>query len=190
MTGSPRRSAGHQGVGEPIGASCFLEGFLHKRVTEHQTLLDRIPLLPDLQSAWSLLLHCASAKANYLLRVVEPDAVAEFARAHDQGIWKCLCELLHVDPVQREETTLSASLPLSLGGLGLRSAARTSVSAFWASWADTLPMIHARHREIANHFVGELEGVPEGPSLGAAARAMRSLAGTMGFEPPSWEALA
>ena len=32
--------------------------------------------------------------------------------------------------------------------------------------------------------------VPEGPSLGAAARAMWSLAGTMDFEPPSWEALA
>ena len=35
-------------------------------------------------------------------------------------------------------------------------------------------MIHARHREVANHFAGELKGVPEGPSLGAAARAVRS----------------
>ena len=30
---------------------------------------------PDMQSAWVLLLHCASARANHLLRVVRPDFV-------------------------------------------------------------------------------------------------------------------
>ena len=124
----PEDQQGIKVLGSPLGHPAFIEGFLQKKVIEHQTLFDSIPLLPDLQSEWSLLLHCASAKANYLLRVVEPDAVAEFARAHDQGIWKCLCKLLHVDPVQREETSLSGSLPLSLGGLGLRSTARSSVS--------------------------------------------------------------
>ena len=29
--------------------------------------------------------------------------VAEFAGAHNQRIWKCLCDLLHVDPVQRDQ---------------------------------------------------------------------------------------
>ena len=32
---------------------------------------------------------------------------------------------------------ISATLPLALGGLGLRSAQRTCVAAHWASWADT-----------------------------------------------------
>ena len=39
-----------------------------------------------------------------------------------------------------EVARLSASLPLALGGLGLRSAVRTCAAADWASWADTLPM--------------------------------------------------
>ena len=39
----------------------------------------------DLQSAWLILSHCASARANYLLRVVEPQAVADYARTHDDN---------------------------------------------------------------------------------------------------------
>ena len=41
----------------------------------HRTLLQRIPRVPDVQSAWVLLLHCASARANYSLRVVRPELV-------------------------------------------------------------------------------------------------------------------
>ena len=118
-----------------------------------------------------------------LLFAGEPNAVAKFAHAHDRGIWNCLCQLLHVDPSQSEEIVLSATLPVSLGGLGLRNAARTSVSACWASWADALPMIRARHRAVADCFVRELEGAPESPFLGAVADAVRSLAGTM-VQPP------
>ena len=41
-------------------------------VREHQqVLLDRIPDLPDVQSAWALLLHCSAARANYFIRVVQ-----------------------------------------------------------------------------------------------------------------------
>ena len=79
---------------------------------------------------------------------------------------------------------------LVLGGLGLRSAVRLSRSALWASWADCLPMVFSRHRDVAIRFVVNLEGAPDTPSLGAAASAMWPLTGTMGFEPPSWRALA
>ena len=79
---------------------------------------------------------------------------------------------------------------LILGGLGLRSAVRLSRSAFWASWADCLPMVFSRHYEVAVRFLVSLEGAPDTQSLGAAAAAMWSLRGTMGFKPPSWRALA
>ena len=39
------------------------------------------------------------------------------------------------------ETRDIATLPMSLGGLGVRSALRTSKAVRWASWADCLPMI-------------------------------------------------
>ena len=122
--------------------------------------------MSDLQSARLILLHCASARANYLLRVVEPQAVAEFARTHDDNIWGCLCHLLNVNPDQREDISSSAILPLVLGGVGLRSASRTSASAYWASWADCLPMVFARHRGVTLAIVAQLEGHPDTSFLG------------------------
>ena len=50
-------------LGAPIGHLAFVAA----QLAEHQaTLLQRIPLMPDLQSAWLLLLHCAGARATYL----------------------------------------------------------------------------------------------------------------------------
>ena len=143
-------------LGTPLGDAAFIQAHLEIKATEQRTLLDRIPLMSDLQSAWLILLHCASARANYLLRVVEPQAVAEYARTHDDNIWGCLCLLLNVNPGQREDIRSSANLPLVLGGVGLRSASRISASAYWASWADCLPMVFARHRGTPTpHFGGQ-----------------------------------
>ena len=83
---------------------------------EYQVLLNQIPSLPDLQSAWSLLLHCASARANYFLRVVPPELGEEFARAHDSSLWACLCTMMGISEVDCEATAReAASLPLALG---------------------------------------------------------------------------
>ena len=57
-------------LGTPLGHPHFVEAHLNKKIVEHEVLLERTPTFRDLQSAWSLLLHCASARANYLLRVV------------------------------------------------------------------------------------------------------------------------
>ena len=64
---------------------------------EHQQmLLDRIPLIPNVQSSWALLLHCAAAQANYFIRVVHPELSDEFATSMTmhcgcacQGCWTC-----------------------------------------------------------------------------------------------------
>ena len=54
---------------------------------KQQVLLDAIPKVPDVQSAWLLLLHCASARANHQLRVVRPGLVESFAESQDhQGL--------------------------------------------------------------------------------------------------------
>ena len=67
---------------------------------------------------------------------------------------------------------------------------RTSESAYWASWADCLPMMQERHPEVAREFETRLEAGVETTCLGAVATASRNLAGTHGFEPPSWTVLA
>ena len=72
----------------------------------------------------------------------------------------------------------------------MRSASRTRMAGFWASWADCSPMIEARHPEVATQVIAQLEGHPLGHSLRAAANAAHSLEGVRGFEVPSWRALA
>eukprot|EP00973_Karenia_brevis_P072450 10064303-Karenia_brevis.AAC.1 len=42
---------------------------------------------------------------------------------------------------------------MRLGGLGLRSASRTAPAAYWASWADALPMLAARMPGLASKAV-------------------------------------
>ena len=49
------------------------------------------------------------------------------------------------------------------GGLGLRSAERIRWPAYWASWADTLPMTRERHPEVADLIVYHLEGGASSP---------------------------
>ena len=157
---------------------------------EHNVLLEWIPSVPDVQSSWAILLHCANARANYALRVVRPDLARHFAQAHDEGLWGCLCAIVSVgkdqcDPLARD----AASLPLSMGGLGLRSAVRTSNSAFWASWAGSLPMVRERHLEVADMIIDALQSDPATPIPSAIAEAGRAVQ-VGDFVPPSWASLS
>ena len=61
-------------------------------------------MVPDVQSLWLLLLDCASARANYMTRVVELGSARSFCEAHDVGIWKCLEEILQNPLAQAGET--------------------------------------------------------------------------------------
>ena len=83
-----------------------------------------IPYVEDTQAARLLLVHCAAARANYIARVVAPLAAEQFGDTHDMGLWRCLCSILQI-PVEQEADVLgAASMPLILGGVGLRSALR------------------------------------------------------------------
>ena len=80
-------------------------------------------------------------------------------------------------------------LPLSMGGLGLRSAVRVRSPAYWASWADCLPMMQARHPRVVAEILAELGDRSASPCLEEARSAAWDLFGVMGFEPPSWHAV-
>ena len=121
----------------------------------NQVLLQAIPNVRDVQSAWFLLLHCAAARANFYLRVVPTDFVVQFARTHNASSWQCTCRILGIPVTLCDEMAkATATFPLALGGMGLRSADRSRVAAHWASWADTLPMIQERHPAVAELIVG------------------------------------
>ena len=144
----------------------------------------------NLQSGWLLLLHCAAARANYFVRVLRPDVVQPFAVSHDTNVWQCLCNILGIpEDGCSDVARISATFPLALGGLGLRSAQRTCVAAHWASWADTLPMVAARHPTVADIIRRSFESDPQSPSLAAAKPAADELDGISGFEVPRWAVL-
>ena len=94
----PEVQQGMKVLGTPLGHPAFVAEHLRSVSREQQVLLDRITLVQDLQSAWLLLLHCASARVNYLMRAVSPDSTAEFAQSHDEAMWQCLCLILRIDP--------------------------------------------------------------------------------------------
>ena len=133
----------------------------------------------------ALLLHCAGGCANYMLRVVRPEAVQTFAEGHSDGLWSCLRNILGVTLDTNPTVRDIATMPLSLGGMGLRNAVRTSPAAFWASWADCLSMVRERHPEIATMILRRMGHPVAPPTLVAAQTVADQLVGAAGFDPPS-----
>ena len=78
----PTTKQGNKVLGTPLGHEDFVREHLERTREKHRILLRRIPIVPDVQSAWLLLLHCASTRANYMLRVVRPEWALDFAQAH------------------------------------------------------------------------------------------------------------
>ena len=148
-------------LGTPLWQLHFVAKHLRTVRGEQPLLfLSRIPVVAGTLSAGLLSLHCATTRATYQLRSVRLEAVAECARGHDRDLWQFLENILRNDLDQCDPSTRdSPTLPLSLGGLGLRSAVRTR-SAHWSIWADCLPMIIHQHPAVAEHLIHEPEGRP------------------------------
>ena len=109
--------------------------------------------------------------------------------AHANSLWACLNTMMGISEVACEATAReAASLPLVLGGLGLRSACRTHPSAYWARWDDSFP--HGADPGVVVRLFTDLEGVPVGRSLTSATTVARSLDGVHRFEIPSFGARA
>ena len=118
----PTSEQGIRVLGAPFGHSDHVTGELRSTNEEHSTLLSTILAVRDLQCAWLLLLFCAAARANYLLRVLPPSQSETFATVHDSSVWNCLRLLLDIPGTP--EMLDRAGLSLTNGGLGLRSAMR------------------------------------------------------------------
>ena len=70
--GQPPAESGVVVLGTPVGDTAFIQRWLHDKLGEELTFLDRIPLVPDAQCAWLLLLLCAGPRAVHVLRNLPP----------------------------------------------------------------------------------------------------------------------
>ena len=168
----------------PIGSP---EYELEAKSTERAVLLDRIPAVTDVQTAWLLLLFCGVIRANFCLRTVRPQLAQQFAEAHDENVWQCLRRVISTTD-EADRTKWGATLPFSLGGLGLGSAVRIREAAHWASWADSLEMIRNRHPTVAASILRGLTDSPE--QSFEALRICELFLDERQFTLPTWEALA
>ena len=82
---------------------------------------------------------------------------------HDSAVLSALPTLLGTGDLPRHARDV-AQLPLSLGGLGLVSAVRNSVPAFWASWADCLAVLSRLLPRVAQEFLDHLDGPDPQPA--------------------------
>ena len=79
----------------PIGHPLYIVDQLASKSVEHELLFQRIPAVEDLQAAWLLLSFCGATRANFWLRMIQPDLSLPFAERHDDRVWDCLASLLH-----------------------------------------------------------------------------------------------
>ena len=72
-------------LGTPLGSDDFVRVQFELTADSHRLVLDRNPVVQDLQSAWLLLLFCADSRATCNLRVCRPSMTELFGR-HDAHI--------------------------------------------------------------------------------------------------------
>ena len=175
-------------LGTPLGHEQFVRTRLVAVSAKYDQLMSQIIGIPDLQCAWILLLYCAAARPNYMLRVVHPTHTANFAAHHDASLRRALSQLLAAPPTHMFWDV--ACLPFSRGGMGLRSAVLTSGAAYWASWADSLHMIKQRHPAVPNQILHELAHHQEAGFHVVAASIAREELIRAGFRAPAWSQVA
>ena len=194
----PPQEQGLITLGTPIGSEAFVAQATVERLQEEQTLLDQLHRLPDLQSAWLLLLYCCAPRAQHILRTVPPDQSAAYAEQHDAAVWNTLWALLGEvgggQEAPEAPVALAQSLgqlPGTMGGIGLTSAVRLAPAAYWAAWADALPVMAARRPDAAARCVAELAAgsAARAPALRAANAAADQLRAAGWATIPAWETL-
>ena len=187
----PPRDRGLVVLGTPVGSDEFVRAWGDGRVAEEAALLEQLPLLPDLQCAWLLLLFCASPRANHALRAIPPHLAAHYAAAHDAAVWGTLQACVGEQAEDADSPARAvALLPASLGGLGLLSAVRASPGAYWAAWADALAVLQPRCPNFVDSCLRSLT-TGSGPRCLREAEAARRLLHAEGWgDIPAWAELA
>ena len=185
-------------LGSPVGSDDYLHAYFENRMMEEMKLLEMIPTLPSLQSAWLLLYFCAAPRANHLLRTVPPSRVLAYTQEHDLAVRTCFANILqiNVQDLFSNNVGLQIDLPLKYGGMGLRNNSRISPCAFWASWADSLKticertpaLVHLLHTRVMQ-IHADRNVFDASRSIDAFCNAANTLRGEGFQELPSWEDL-
>ena len=92
---------------------------------------------------YHILKQCIISKVGYLARVTRPELIHDALRDFDIHVLQTLAEKTSLPLVLSPSTTARAQLPVTMGGLGLRSTSNTSPAAFFSSVCTALPDIRS-----------------------------------------------
>ena len=139
--GVPRGSPeGFELLGAPIGNAAFSNAVLTKQIAKIEEALRKLPELQDSHVEFTLLRSCLGLpKFGYCLRTCNPRDVAPSYMAFDGVLRDSLNTLLGVQV--DEIHWMQASLPVSMGGLGLRNARPHAPGAYLVSLLHAAPTI-------------------------------------------------
>ena len=119
-------------LGSPIGSHQFEAGKIEERIEAVRQITAHLPLIKDPQSEFVLLRSCFSLpKMMYLLRTINPSQHQALLATFDTVIRDSITQILGVGV--NDQQWSQVPLPVTMGGLGLRSAVDHSAAAYVAS---------------------------------------------------------
>ena len=119
-------------LGCPIGSPTYCASSVHRRVQKVEEILHLLPDLEDSQMEATLLQAClALPKISFALRTCPPNYIKEAIAKFDLAMFKALSDL--VGGSLSDWSWKKASLPISLGGLGVRQASLYASAAYIGS---------------------------------------------------------
>ena len=146
-------------LGAPLGEEGYVQGILEDKVEKIRRLTSLLPLLQDPQTEYCLLRSCLSLpKVMFSLRSVDTTNHQVVLQHYDQVTREGLARILGVPPTDMQ--WLQARLPVTMGGLGLRTAEEHGPAAYASSYLSALPLLRS-----LRHTPEDSPSVPLPPAL-------------------------
>jgi hypothetical protein len=130
-------------LGAPVGLPAFCIQAVKNRVGKCASLMDKLHTLEDTQIQFGLLRSCFGfPKFPHCLRSCDPNTMKDAYEAFDESQCRAVSDCIGAQVCVDDNQWLQASLPVSMGGLGIRSAVAHSSAAFVASSLQTEDLVH------------------------------------------------
>jgi hypothetical protein len=163
----PVTNEGFDLLGSPIGPPSYCLSSVSRRISKLEDALSNLSLLSDSQLELSLLRSClAYPKISFSLRTCPPSFISDAITSFDNLMFDSLSHLVgcHLS----DWSWSKASLPIRLGGLGLRRASLHAAAAFVASFNHCVVLVVADMLGFApppsSHFVSALRDLSQSVS--------------------------
>jgi hypothetical protein len=130
-------------LGAPVGSDVkFTDSWLDKHVKSHDRFFQLLQR-PDLsvQVAYLLLRLSAIPGFGFLTRVIRPRLLAPHAEQFDKMVFGAATTKFGISPPISDSVLQLLSLPIRLGGMGLRAMRTVSPIAYWCAVASAAPAI-------------------------------------------------